>query len=46
VRARQHHIAVIAADNPESPYLNGSQLYAPMMGAVGYVGVRFSPSKL
>lgn len=39
---QQHH-AIIAAKDPWSPYFNGSQLWAPMMGAVGYVGIRFSP---
>lgn len=42
---RQHH-AIIAADDPWSPYFNGSQVWAPMMGPVGYVGVRFSPQGL
>lgn len=39
---QQHH-AIIAAKDPWSPYFNGSQIWAPMMGAIGYVGVRFSP---
>ncbi len=42
----QQHEAVIAGRDPWSPYFNGSQLWAPMMGAVGYIGVRFSPSGL
>lgn len=37
---QQHH-AIIAANEPWSPYFNGSQIWAPMMGAVGYVGVRW-----
>jgi len=42
---QQHH-AIIAAKETESPFFNGSQLWAPMMGTVGYLGVRFSPSGL
>ncbi|MEO6758368.1 MAG: TonB-dependent receptor, partial [Saprospiraceae bacterium] len=42
---RQHQ-AIIAADNPSSPYFNASQIWAPTMGAVGYLGIRFSPSGL
>ena len=42
---QQHH-AIIAANEPNSPYFNGSQLWAPMMGTVAYLGVRFSPSGL
>lgn len=42
---QQHH-AIIAPDDPESIYFNGSQLWGPMMGTVGYMGVRFSPSGL
>ncbi|MBK9338610.1 MAG: TonB-dependent receptor [Lewinellaceae bacterium] len=44
--AFQQHAAIIAVDNPNSPYFNGSQLWAPIMGTVGYLGVRFSPSGL
>jgi outer membrane receptor protein involved in Fe transport len=40
----QQHNAIIAAEDPLSPFFNGSQLWAPMMGTVGYMGVRFSPS--
>jgi len=42
---RQHR-AIIAAEDPSSPYFNGSQIYAPTMGTVGYLGLRFSPSGL
>ena len=42
----QQHQAIIAANDPTSPYFNGSQIWAPTMGAVGYLGVRFSPSGL
>lgn len=38
---QQHH-AIIAAEEPESPFFNGSQVWAPMMRQVGYLGVRFS----
>ncbi len=38
---QQHH-AIIAANEPWSPYFNGSQIWAPMMGAVGYLGVRWT----
>ncbi|MEZ4919766.1 MAG: TonB-dependent receptor [Saprospiraceae bacterium] len=41
----QHH-AIIAVNEPWSPYFNGSQIWAPTMGAMGYLGVRFSPSGL
>jgi len=44
--AFQQHAAIIAVSNPNSPYFNGSQLWAPIMGTVGYLGVRFSPSGL
>ncbi|MGI9160534.1 MAG: TonB-dependent receptor plug domain-containing protein, partial [Saprospiraceae bacterium] len=37
---QQHH-AIIAANEPWSPYFNGSQIWAPMMGAVGYAGIRW-----
>lgn len=42
---QQHH-AIIAVKEPESPFFNGSQLWAPMMGTVAYLGIRFSPSGL
>ncbi|MCB0531985.1 MAG: TonB-dependent receptor [Lewinellaceae bacterium] len=42
----QQHQAIIAVNEPNSPYFNGSQLWAPVMGTVGYLGVRFSPSGL
>ncbi|MCC6411591.1 MAG: TonB-dependent receptor [Saprospiraceae bacterium] len=40
----QQHNAIIAANDPWSPYFNGSQIWGPMMRQVGYVGVRFSPT--
>jgi outer membrane receptor protein involved in Fe transport len=40
----QQHAAIIAAEAPNSPYFNGSQIWAPIMGQVAYLGVRFSPS--
>lgn len=42
---RQHH-AIIAANDPWSPYFNGSQVWAPMMGPIGFVGMRWSPAGL
>ncbi len=39
---QQHH-AIIAANEPWSPYFNGSQIWAPMMGTVAYLGLRFAP---
>ena len=42
---RQHH-AIIAADDPTSPFFNGSQIWAPTMGTVGYLGLRFAPAGL
>lgn len=42
---QQHH-AIIAANEPNSPYFNGSQVFAPIMGQVGYLGVRFAPNGL
>ena len=42
----QQHQAIIAADQPTSPYFNGSQIWGPTMGTVGYLGLRFSPSGL
>lgn len=39
---QQHH-AIIAANEPDSPYFNGSQVWAPTMRQVAYLGVRFSP---
>lgn len=44
--AFQQHAAIIAVSDPTSPYFNGSQIWAPIMGAVGYLGIRFSPSGL
>ncbi|MDX1911701.1 MAG: TonB-dependent receptor [Saprospiraceae bacterium] len=42
---QQHHV-IIAADNPASPFFNGSQVWAPMMRQVGYLGIRWSPNGL
>jgi outer membrane receptor for ferrienterochelin and colicins len=42
----QQHQAIIAVNDPRSPYFNGSQLWAPVMGTVAYLGIRFSPSGL
>jgi len=42
----QQHNVIIAANEPNSPYFNGSQIWAPMMGTVAYLGVRFSPAGL
>jgi outer membrane receptor for ferrienterochelin and colicins len=42
---QQHH-AIIAADNPASTFFNGSQVWAPMMRQVGYLGLRWSPKGL
>jgi len=42
---QQHHV-IIAANDPASPYFNGSQVWAPMMRQVGYLGLRWSPSGL
>lgn len=38
---QQHHV-IIAADEPNSPYFNGSEIWAPMMRQTGYVGVRLA----
>jgi hypothetical protein len=42
---QQHH-AIIASEEPNSPFFNGSQVWAPMMRQVGYLGIRFSPNGL
>lgn len=42
---QQHH-AIISDNNPASPFFNGSQVWAPMMRQVGYLGLRWSPSGL
>lgn len=42
---QQHH-AIIAPNEPESPFFNGSQVWAPMMRQMGYLGVRFAPGGL
>jgi outer membrane receptor for ferrienterochelin and colicin len=42
---QQHH-AIIAANEPNSPYFNGSQIWAPMMGKVASVGLRYAPGGL
>lgn len=38
---RQHEV-IVAANDPGSVYFDGSRVWAPMMGAVGYVGLRWS----
>lgn len=38
----QQHNAIIAANEPESPFFNGSQVWAPMMRQIGYLGVRMT----
>ncbi len=35
------HNPIVAADQPFSEYFNAAQVWGPMMGARGYVGVRF-----
>lgn len=42
---QQHHV-ILAADDPSSPFFNGSQVWAPMMRQVGYLGVRWAPKGL
>ena len=42
----QQHAAIIAANEPDSPYFNGSQIWGPIMGQVAYLGVRFAPAGL
>lgn len=42
----QQHNAIIAANEPDSPFFNGSQVWAPMMRQVAYLGVRFAPGGL
>ncbi len=42
---QQHHV-IIAANDPGSPYFNGSQVWAPMMRQIGYLGLRYAPSGL
>jgi outer membrane receptor for ferrienterochelin and colicins len=42
---QQHH-AIIAAEEPQSPFFNGSQVWAPMMRQIGYLGIRFAPAGL
>ncbi|HLP96415.1 MAG TPA: TonB-dependent receptor [Saprospiraceae bacterium] len=42
---QQHHV-IIAANDPSSPYFNGSQVWAPMMRQIGYLGVRWAPKGL
>ena len=38
----QQHRAIIAYNTPESPYFNGSQLWAPMGGSIIYLGARMT----
>lgn len=42
----RQHDAIISASDPWSPYFNATQIWAPIMGVIGYAGVRFSPSGL
>lgn len=42
---QQHHL-IIDPLNPGSPFFNGSQVWAPMMRQVGYLGMRWSPNGL
>ncbi len=42
----QQHAAIIVANDPNSPFFNGSQIWAPIMGQIAYLGVRFAPSGL
>lgn len=42
---QQHH-AIISANDPTSPFFNGSQIWAPIMGPIAYVGIRFAPDGL
>lgn len=42
----QQHSAIMAANEPWSPYFNGAQIWAPMMGRVAYLGVRVAPAGL
>lgn len=36
------HNPIVAADQPFSDYFNAAQVYAPIMGARGYFGIRYS----
>ncbi|MDR1346524.1 MAG: TonB-dependent receptor [Bacteroidales bacterium] len=38
---RQKH-PVLSADNPFGPYFDASMIYAPVIGAMGYAGFRFT----
>lgn len=42
----QQHLAVVAAREPWSPYFNGSRIWAPMMGQMLNMGVRYTPQGL
>lgn len=46
ISSYQQHHAIIAANEPNSPYFNGSQIWAPMMGRVANLGVRYAPGGL
>ncbi|MFN4080367.1 MAG: TonB-dependent receptor domain-containing protein [Saprospiraceae bacterium] len=37
------HAALISPDDPWSPYFNASQVWAPVMRQVAYVGLRYKP---
>jgi hypothetical protein len=40
---RQHDV-IVSPNDPWSPYFNATQVWAPLMGAIGYIGIRVSPS--
>jgi outer membrane receptor for ferrienterochelin and colicins len=42
----QQHEAIIDPANPWGTYFNGAQTWAPMMGNVVYLGVRYAPAGL
>lgn len=43
INGYQQHYVIMAADDPGSPYFNGSQVWAPMMRQTGYLGIRYTP---
>jgi len=40
----RQHDAILSASDPWSPYFNATQVWAPIMGAIGYAGMRFTPA--
>lgn len=38
----QQHNAIIAANEPDSPFFNGSQIWGPIMQQVAYIGIRYA----